>query len=90
MSVQSKLKLLTYDTNKEESYYTVVCMGGIQLESTRSYYVWFFLEINMKIYIPSKYEQVWVQLPMRMTVRIILEAFTYSTNNTKIVRRRLE
>ncbi len=32
-------------------------------------------------------KQVWVWLPMWMTVWSILEAFTYSTNNTKIVRR---
>ncbi len=60
-------------------------MGETQLESTGSYYVQFFLEINTKMYIPSKYEQVWVRLPMRMTVRIILETITYSM---KLVRRR--
>ncbi len=38
------------------------------------------------MYIPSKYEQVWVRLTMRITVQIILEAFTYSM---KIVRGRL-
>ncbi len=38
------------------------------------------------MYVPSNYEQVWVRLTMRITVRIILEAFVYST---KIVRRRL-
>ncbi len=40
----------------------------------------------MNKYICSKYEHIWVQLPVRMTVRIILEPYTYST---KIVRRRL-
>ncbi len=61
-------------------------MRRTQLESTRSYNVRFFLEVNTKMYVPSKYKQVWVQLTMRITVRIILEAFTY---NTKIVRRQL-
>ncbi len=37
------------------------------------------------MYVPSKYEQVWVRLTMRITVQTILEAFAYSM---KIVRRR--
>ncbi len=40
----------------------------------------------MNNYVCSKYEHVWVRLPVRMTVRIILEPYTYSMN---IVRRRL-
>ncbi len=40
----------------------------------------------MNKYVCSKYEHVWVRLPVRMTVRIILEPYTYST---KIVRRLL-
>ncbi len=40
----------------------------------------------MNKYVCSKYEHVWVWLPVRMTVRIILKPYTYST---KIVRRRL-
>ncbi len=39
----------------------------------------------MKMYVPSKYEEVWVRLTMRITVQIILEAFAYKM---KIVRRR--
>ncbi len=40
----------------------------------------------MNKYVCSKYEDVWVWLPVWMTVRIILEPYTYSK---KIVRRRL-
>ncbi len=40
----------------------------------------------MNKYVCSKYVQVWVRLPVRMTVRIILEPYLYST---KIVRWRL-
>ncbi len=59
-----------------------MCRGGTQLE----WLFRLFLDSHTNKYVCSKYEHLWVRLPVRMTVQIILEPYMYST---KIVRRRL-